>query len=248
MKIGIAQTKPIKGDIEKNVQQHLKIIDRAIAHGADIILFPELSITGYEPELSKALATIPSDPRWSVFQEKADENQITICLGLPMKKEDQSICISMFIFQPAEAIQIYSKEYLHTDEEPFFVKGKNEIVLLENMKQISFAICYEISVPQHALKAAQNGAKIYMASVAKSVEGIEAAVGHLANIAKQYSMITLMSNCIGYCDNFECGGKSAIWNEEGKLIGQLDDKTEGILILDIESRELIKENFDSTKH
>jgi len=57
-------------------------------------------------------------------------------------------------------------------------------------------------------------------------------------------MLTLMSNGIGYSDNFECGGNSAVWNEEGKLVGQLDDRSEGILILDSESREVMEDYFN----
>jgi len=57
MKICIAQTTPIKGDIEKNIENHKKLIALSIQENADIIVFPELSLTGYEPKLVKELAT-----------------------------------------------------------------------------------------------------------------------------------------------------------------------------------------------
>ena len=49
MKISVAQTKPVKGNIESNIDHHKKIIDLAVSYETDIIVFPELSITGYEP-------------------------------------------------------------------------------------------------------------------------------------------------------------------------------------------------------
>ena len=82
MKICVAQSKAINGDIEKNIQQHLKVIDRAISYGVDVIVFPELSITGYEPSLSKELAILPGDHRLTVFQKKAIDHHINICVCL----------------------------------------------------------------------------------------------------------------------------------------------------------------------
>ena len=53
MKICVAQTRPIKGDIQSNIDHHKQFINLAVANGASIIIFPELSLTGYEPKLSK---------------------------------------------------------------------------------------------------------------------------------------------------------------------------------------------------
>lgn len=50
MKISIAQIEPIKGDIEKNLSKHLKFIEAASSGRSDLIMFPELSLTGYEPQ------------------------------------------------------------------------------------------------------------------------------------------------------------------------------------------------------
>ena len=53
MKICAAQTRPFRGDVQRNIAKHKKIIDLAASNGADIIIFPELSLSGYEPKLSK---------------------------------------------------------------------------------------------------------------------------------------------------------------------------------------------------
>ena len=59
-------------------------------------------------------------------------------------------------------------------------------------------------------------------------------------------MPVLMSNCVGFCDNFLSVGKSSIWTKKGNLIGQLDDKTEGILIFDTETEEIIEKKIKKT--
>lgn len=57
MKICVAHTRPVAGDIQSNIESHKKLLDLAIAHAAGMVIFPELSLTGYEPKLAKELAT-----------------------------------------------------------------------------------------------------------------------------------------------------------------------------------------------
>jgi len=239
MKICLAQTKPITADVQGNIANHKKMIALAVSHGADMIIFPELSLTGYEPTLAKDLATRPDDSRLDDFQTISDSGPITIGLGLPTKNEP-GICISMLLFQPGRARQTYAKKYLHADEEPFFVSGPNLTGLRIKQTDLALAICYELSVPAHAEAAFQRGARIYLASVAKFAKGVDQAKHRLAEIAKQYGMIVGMANCIGPADGGQCAGQSAVWNEQGALIGQLNDCDAGIIIFDPEGQKLIE--------
>jgi predicted amidohydrolase len=239
MKICVVQTRPIKGDIQSNINNHKRLIDLAVSNSADLVIFPELSLTGYEPKLAKELATNQDDNRFDDLQKISDSNHITIGVGIPTKS-DLGTPISMIIFQPHMPRQTYSKQYLHSDEYPYFINGQHQIILTKDNINISFAICYELSVPEHSERAYNNGAEIYIASVAKSVSGLEKATKTLSDIASKYSMTVLMSNCIGTCDDFECGGRTSIWNNKGLLMGQLNDTNEGILIIDTVKQELIE--------
>ena len=242
MKICVAQTRPVKGDIQSNIDNHKKLIDLAIFYGADTVIFPELSLTGYEPELAKELATTPDDSRFDDFQKISGARLITIGVGVPIKN-NAGICISMILFQPHKARQIYSKKYLHADEEGFFISGQNSTGLINNKTSIALAICYELSVPEHSENAFKSGAEIYIASVAKSESGVEKANEILSGIATKYSMAVLMSNCVGPCDNFEAVGKTSIWNNKGLLVAQLNDNSEGILIIDTDTQKLIEKTI-----
>lgn len=237
MKIGVAQIRSIAGDLAGNMEKHKPFIHLAVAQGADMLIFPELSLTGYEPTLASVLATHQNDNRFDDFQRISDAHKIIIGVGMPLKNET-GINISMLLFQPEQSRTIYSKKYIHADEEPFFVSGENEKNLIG--EHIALAICYELSVPAHAEDAFHSGAKIYLASVAKSVSGIDKALTRLSEIAQTYSMTVLMSNCIGWADGVECAGKSSIWNSQGKLIGQLNGTHEGILIFDTETKEVVE--------
>ncbi|MVM37050.1 carbon-nitrogen hydrolase family protein [Spirosoma sp. HMF3257] len=237
MKLCVAQTRAVKGDIIQNIENHCKLIGEAISKGVDLIIFPELSITGYEPELANRLATRQDDRRFDRFQQISDTNQITIGVGMPTRS-DMGIRISTIIFQPDQPRQTYSKQYLHPDEEPYFRNGQEQVFLTVNSTKIALAICYELSVPDHADYMAKHGADIYLASVAKTAEGIEKATKRLAEIASSYSMPVLMANCVGPCDNVESAGNSSIWTHEGVLVGQLNDTDEGILIFDTDTQSI----------
>jgi predicted amidohydrolase len=238
MKIGVAQTKPVKGDINQNIEAHKRLIRLAIDNGAHMIVFPELSITGYEPELAKDLATNQDDNRLQDFQQLSDAHNIIMGVGMPLK-QDKGITISMIIFQPHQPRQTYSKQHLHEDEFPYFVNGQGQIFLNTHNLTIAPAICYELSVLEHPEYAWKHGANIYIASVAKTVSGMEKANKILADAASKYGMVVLIANSLGPSDNFIGAGKSAIWNSNGELLAQLDDTHEGILIIDTESQEVI---------
>jgi predicted amidohydrolase len=242
MRISVAQTRPVKGDILKNIINHKKLIDLAIDQNVDIIIFPELSLTGYEPELAKELATDKDDTQLQDFQKISDNKHITIGVGLPTKNKD-GVCISMILFQPNSQRQTYSKKYLHSDEEPFFVNGINATEFISNKKNVALAICYELSIPEHSQNAYEKGGKFYIASAVKTVSGVNKAIQQLSDIANKYSMTVLLSNCIGHSGGYDCGGKSSVWNDKGFLVGQLNDTDEGILIFDNETQEVIQKTL-----
>jgi predicted amidohydrolase len=237
MKIGLAQTRPVKGNISQNIDNHVIMIDAGINNGTEAIFFPELSLTGYEPELVKDLAINIDDDRLKVFQNSSDKAGIIIGVGMPVKQSNGT-SISMIIFQPRQPRQLYSKKYLHEDEYPFFVSGENTTCLMNN--NIALAICYEISIPEHSKNAFKNGAKIYVASIAKTAEGMAKANVSLSAMAKDHNMMVLLSNCVGASDNFISAGQSAAWDDTGKLLCQLGDSKEGVLIIDTKTKAIIQ--------
>jgi|SRR6185437_2503216 len=238
MRIAVAQTRPVKGDIEANIIHHKRLIALAVEQGAQVLVFPELSITGYEPGLARELATPPDDPdgRFDDFQLISNGSKITLGIGAPMQGEN-GILIGMMLFEPNKLRRVYNKRYLHTDELPYFTAGEEQLFLDGG---IALSICYELSVPEHAAYAHDQGAQIYVSSVAKSAAGVAKAIGTLKDTAGKYGMAILFSNCVGHCDNFDCGGGTAVISREGRLLRQLNDTDEGVLIFDTETQEVVE--------
>jgi predicted amidohydrolase len=236
MKICVVQTQALKGDIAGNIARHIQFAELAVDNGANMIVFPELSVTGYEPTLAATLATTATDERLDCFQDISDRHQVTICIGLPTRSEQQPF-ISMIIFQPDKERLTYSKQYLYPTEVDYFSPGTKAVFLHpEENTVIAPAICYELSVPQHAENAHNNGTSVYIASVLNSIGGIDNDLKRLADIARNYSMTTFMANYVGESGGYTCAGKSSVWHSDGTLARQLDDKNEGILIYDTQTQ------------
>ncbi|MEI7076375.1 carbon-nitrogen hydrolase family protein [Pectobacterium versatile] len=238
MKICIAQIASVAGHVDENVKRHQDMIITAAQNAVDIIVFPELSLSGYEPSLAEGLALPSEEIKFDAFQSMSDECHISIALGYPVKFSD-GIKITMIIFQPEKEMLFYSKQLLHPDEMPFFKQGKQQTTLSVEGKVVVPAICYEFLQPAHALEAAKLEADHYAASVAKSANGVVQAYAHYPVIARKHGMFVLMANAVGKADNFICTGQSAIWDREGKLLIQANATQEALLILDTETGKVM---------
>ena len=232
MKLCAVQYEPVKGDIAANVLRHAAFVEQAAAHGGGLIVFPELSLTGYEPTLAEALATHPQDPRLNALQHLSDAHGIVIGAGLPLVSAGKPL-IGMVLFQPGSERLAYAKQQLHVDELPYFSPAKAPLVLdLGDHRRIAPAICYESLQPGHAATAAELGATVYLASVAKQASGMEAAHAHYATMAREHGMTVLLANCLGPCDDYVGAGRSAAWSAQGERIASLDGQREGVLMID----------------
>jgi len=230
MIIASAQTKPKPGNVSDNLTDHYRLIKIAAEQGADLIVFPEMSITGYERENASSLAFTPDDNRLDTLKQLSNDHTIKIIAGAPIKI-NSDIFIGAFILQPNTPVSIYTKQFLHTGEEKYFTSSfdYNPIIQLGNEK-ISLAICFDIENPSHPEKACHYGCSLYIPCIFYSPEGISDAHDLLSSYAAKYSMNILLSNYCGESMNRPAGGGSAFWNKNGELITKSDTSGSGLLI------------------
>ena len=220
MVIAAAQACSIKGDIKANVKAHVAMARQAAERGARLVVFPELSLTGYEPELAAALATRPDDPRLAPLDRCSKRHGITIIAGAPIVCSRGKPFIGAWIFTPGRTF-LYRKRHLHPGEERFFSEGKGESRILSvDGTRVGTAICADTNHASHARIAAQRGARLYTAGVLISESGYAADVRNLRRIAKTHRMAVLMANHGSPSGGYQSAGRSAIWNEQGGCIAE----------------------------
>ncbi|SNR33772.1 carbon-nitrogen hydrolase family protein [Flavobacterium sp. ov086] len=232
MILAAAQTKPTRGDIDSNLLDHYRLIDLAVQNGAQLIAFPEMSITGYEREYAQKLAFKKDDSRLDHLKKLASENNIIIIAGAPIQIESQ-LFIGEFIISPDNSVVIYTKQFLHEGEDEFFQSSfnHNPMVTIEEQK-ISFAICADIDNPLHPENACKRATDIYIASIFFTPNGIPSAYRDLQSYAQKHQMNVLMSNFSGESWGSPSAGQSAFWNNKGELVAQMNDSDSGLLILE----------------
>jgi predicted amidohydrolase len=116
LKVAAPQITSKKGDIETNIFTHIKAIEKASELGVDYLVFPELSITGYEPELAYSLAFHKNDKRLQPIIYSAIKNNIYVGIGAPLST-DGLPQIGLFIISNTGHVETYAKTHLHPGEE-----------------------------------------------------------------------------------------------------------------------------------
>lgn len=232
MILAVAQTKPKRGDIDSNLSDHYRLIDLALQNGAQLIAFPEMSITGYEREHAQKLAFKKDDSRLEHLKKLAVVNNITIVAGAPIQVESK-LFIGEFIISPDNSVSVYTKQFLHEGEDQFFQSSfdYNPMITIDNQK-ISFAICADIDNPLHPENACKRATDIYIASIFFTPNGIPNAYRDLQNYAQKHKMNILMSNFSGESWGYPSAGQSAFWNNKGELVAQMNDSDSGLLLVE----------------
>ncbi len=225
-----AQTVPFKNNIDANIKEHIRFIEKASEYEADLILFPELSLTDYVRETALELYFTPNDAGLNSLREISKEKNIIIIAGAPIKL-DKELYIGAFVIFPDGKLSFYTKQYLHTGEDEYYTSGFDyDPVIKIGNETISLAICADITNPLHPEKASKRNSTIYLASIFYTPGGINEAYEQLSNYAEKYSMNVLMSNFGGESWGHESAGNSAFWSKSGKLLNKLSNNGSALLI------------------
>lgn len=243
----VAQIQSIRENIGQNVAKHIEFVKLAAENRAKIVVFPEMSLTGYERELAKAQCLSKEDARLEDLQKASDEYNIAIVAGGPLLKGDH-LYIASWIFTPEQGTLIYTKKFLHPGEELYFEpEMEHDPAINLGGESFSFAICYDIELDEHVACVADKQSDFYTASIFYTPNGIEAGLKRLQKIAKENSLTVLMSNYVGEGYGLQAGGRSAVWSNSGELIISADTKSECLVIAENNggawSGKIVKQSF-----
>jgi predicted amidohydrolase len=156
--LAAAQSISIAGDVPANIERHLAFMRAAAGYGVQVLVFPELSLTGYEPALATELAIDPQDAVLSPLREMARALRLTTVVGMPVRlASGAGVLIGALVLGADGALAVYTKQHLHPGEEVAFVAGHGGALLEWGEDRIAMAICADFSRPTHSYAAAQRG-------------------------------------------------------------------------------------------
>ncbi len=233
-RIAAAQVASVFGDIDKNISTHLAAIRAAARYGINVLVFPELSLTGYEPELAENLAIEANDRRLIPLITLARELQIEIVAGAPLRFGAAKPGLGAVLISSHQITRTYCKMHLGGNEPDFFTPGDIPLSFSVNEQKIGIAICADASQTTHPKAYAASGATIYAAGVFLTSEWYETDAPRLASYAGQYRMLVVMANHAESVGTRNSTGKSAIWDPDGTLLAQAASVENALVIASYE--------------
>jgi predicted amidohydrolase len=244
--IAVAQTCPVAGDVPANLQDHVRLARLAAAEGARVVVFPELSLTGYELELAGGLAFSEDDARLSPLLDLAAALGVTLVVGGPVRL-GPSLHIGAFLLHPDQTSELYTKHRLGAfppaascdsdngtvppAEAAVFQPGDRNPLVRLGGHLAAVAVCADIGNPAHPRRAAEQGADTYLASMFVITSDFEGEALRLSRYAVQHRMLTALANFGGPSSGLRSGGRSSIWSETGELLVQLEGGGSGIAVV-----------------
>ncbi|WP_187265268.1 carbon-nitrogen hydrolase family protein [Vibrio parahaemolyticus] len=237
--ISLAQIPLVRGDLCGNIENHIKMIAESSSYKADVVVFPELSLTGYELDLVAELAFLPEPLSFRELSQASVENEIIVIAGCPLKANNSSKpTIGAVVCFPDGSVQFYSKQYLHEGEDKYCSFGTTDYFFTVNGHQIALAICADFITPEHSQRAKKLGADAYVVSALISGNGFTADSKILSEIALEQRVPVLLSNHISETGGWKTCGKSSVWDSFGKLVISSSEKESGLVLCTIAGNEI----------
>ena len=240
--LAAAQTVPARGDVDANITQHLRLLAAAADAGAQVVVFPELSLTGYELDLARALAFTENDGRLAPLVAAAASAGVTLVVGAPVRVGER-LYLGALIVGPDGATELYTKHRLGAfgesarqdgavppAEATVFVPGDRNPLLRAGHVTAAVAVCADIGREWHPRQAAERGAGAYLASMFVIPSEYDADAAKLGGYAARYAMAVVAANHGGPTGGLAAAGRSSIWSERGKLLVRLPREGAGVAV------------------
>lgn len=219
MKVALAQLKPVLHDKSENLKMMLHHIQKASQQNCQLILFPELVLTGYfTREKTKELAEDLNGESITLLKEWAREYNLMIIAGFPEKVQEEVFNSAVIIDHNGEVAGTYQKVHLWDEEEKYFSAGKDFPVWKTDFGTIGVMICYDTEFPETARILAEKGAEIILAPTANMTPLEHLQKTYIQSRAAENQVFVATTNRIGVEETTHFFGQSAAANPFGKLL------------------------------
>ncbi len=247
----LAQLNLTVGDIAGNTEKIItSITDSELNHNADVIIFPELSISSYPPEDLLLRPAFNEYILAALDEIVAASKKIHVIIGYPIK-QNGNLYNACSLIHDGKIVKTYYKQHLPNygvfDEKRYFTAG-NETCLFE-IKGITAAIsiCEDIWVPEPIQDAADAGAKIMFninASPYHKNKLIERE-DMIAKRAQDSNIYVIYTNLVGGQDELVFDGNSLVVNNDGETLFHAPQFEEGLFNVHLNLEDNKKKNISN---
>jgi len=237
IKLALAQISCKQGDKKENIKKIEDIVTKAKQRGAELVIFPELSLTGYtvRDQLYELAETIPGEST-AVLENLAKKTKTYIVFGMPelSEKTQATIYNTAVLIGPKGFVGKYRKMYLPThsvfEEKRYFRPGYQTPVFETKLGRIGLIICYDIFFPEVSRLTRLNGAQLIICISASPA--VRRAFFETLTAARAIENTVFLAyvNLVGIENGLQFWGGSRLIGPNGKILVKAKYEEEDLVI------------------
>jgi NAD+ synthase (glutamine-hydrolysing) len=244
MRLALAQINTVVGDLDGNRERILAGLAEAKDAGADLVLFPELAVTGYPPEDLLLRPAFVRAAEASLREIAGATQGVTALVGTPWF--DRDLFNACAVCADGEVKALYRKRYLPNygvfDEDRYFAPGRDLLLLRLGEIFVGPTICEDVWQPgPPATDLALAGAELIVNLSASPyhVGKAEEREEMLVTRARDNSSYFAFCNLVGGQDELIFDGHSVVLDDEGEVLARAPGFEEALLVVDLDPSEAI---------
>jgi NAD+ synthase (glutamine-hydrolysing) len=242
LRVALCQRNLVVGDIDGNVDKIRRSLALAKESGADLALFPELTITGYPPEDLLLKPSFAEAAGSALVDLARDVQDVVAVVGFPELRDD--LFNTAAVLAGGEVVAKYRKHYLPNygpfDEQRYFARGQDALVLDMDGVKIGVTICEDLWYPGGpAQRSAIDGRADVLISMSASPYSRGKGAQRermLATRCEDYCCYLVFCNTVGGQDELVFDGHSLIIDPRGDILARGRQFEEDHLIVDLDLR------------
>lgn len=250
LRLGLAQISPRLGDVRANLDLHLQSLETARDQRAELVLFPELSLTGYQ--LRDLVPDVALSGRSPDFRRLVRASR-GVCLGFGFVEEaaDHRFFNSYAFCQDGRLLHVHRKAYLPTyglfEEGRLYAAGEHIRAFDTRLGRMGTVICEDLWHPSVMYVLSQDGAEFVVAAAASPLRGADVGEEH-ANVdtwttaLKMYSQLfgcyVVLVNRVGFEDGLSFWGGSRVLGPGGRSCFEAPLLEGGVFTCEIDWNEV----------
>ncbi len=252
LNLALAQMNTRLGDVQTNLEMHLALIEQACAVQADLLVFPELSLTGYGlQDLTSAVAHRPS-PDDPLFQPLLQASRdIDLVVGFVDEDRRHRFYIAAAYLSQGQVVHVHHKVYLPTyglfDEGRYFAWGDAVRAFDTRFGRLGMLICedfWHVSPPYLLWLDGADMLLLTSASIGRGLRNepqLESArwVEHINRAyASLFTTFVAHTNRVGFEDGLHFWGGSTVFDPNGELLAKGPYHQEALVLAEIDLNQL----------
>ena len=251
LSLALAQINTKLGDVNANLEKHLTLLHQARRQGADLLIFPELSLTGYVlQDIAASVAHRPTaaDP---VFKRLLHASMdIDVVVGFVEEDERFRYYISSAYLSEGKVVHVHRKVYLPTygifDDARYFAAGDSIRAFDTRFGRMGLLICEDFWHASSPYTLWMDGADIMLFTSASPGRGVtEEILGSSQWVetvnrtyAGLFTTFIAHANRVGFEDGLNFSGGATVYDPDGKLIARAPYNEEGLTLAELDLNQL----------